>query len=123
MKMYGGVKVQLHTLTSAPDGDEWSTSCPSHFNPNETALSTHMIGGWVGPRASVDMVVKRKKNPFPCQELNSQPTHRLVTIWTKLLWLKKKIKPEHINGRTWDHKSQASEKKRTNSLAVINFYL
>jgi hypothetical protein len=36
MKAYSGSKVQLHAFfTSVLDGGEWSTSCPSHFNPEE----------------------------------------------------------------------------------------
>jgi hypothetical protein len=37
-------------LTSALDGGEWSAS----------RLGTHCIGGWVGPRAGLDAVKKRK---------------------------------------------------------------
>jgi len=33
--------------------------------------STHRIGGWVGPRAALDVVVKRKI-PSPHQQLNSK---------------------------------------------------
>jgi len=40
------------SLTSALDGGEWSASCPGCF--------THRIGGWVSPRASLDMVMRRK---------------------------------------------------------------
>jgi hypothetical protein len=50
----------MHSLTSALAGGEWSVSCPGHFIPRERAPSTCWIGGWVGPRASLDMVVKRK---------------------------------------------------------------
>jgi hypothetical protein len=42
---------------------------PGHFTPVERAPGTHSIGGWVGPRASPDTVVKRKILS-PCQELN-----------------------------------------------------
>jgi hypothetical protein len=31
-----------------------------HFTPGEKAPSTFWIGGWVGPRAVLDAVVKRK---------------------------------------------------------------
>jgi hypothetical protein len=39
-------------LTSALVGGEWSASRPDRF--------THWIGGWVGPRAGLDDVKKRK---------------------------------------------------------------
>jgi len=61
MKMYGTVEVQLHAiLTSPPDGGEWSASCPAHFILRERASGTHLLGGWVGLRASLNLVVKRK---------------------------------------------------------------
>jgi hypothetical protein len=47
-----------HSLTSALDGGEWSSSRPSRFTPRERAPGTQWIGGWVGPRASVDTAVK-----------------------------------------------------------------
>jgi hypothetical protein len=47
-------------LTSALDRDEWSVSLPGRFTPRERASGTHEIGGWVGPRAGVDAVVKKK---------------------------------------------------------------
>jgi hypothetical protein len=40
------VSGQLHALAALP--------------PRETAPDTHWIGGWVGPRAVLDVVVKRK---------------------------------------------------------------
>jgi hypothetical protein len=42
------------------DGDEWSA-----LTPRERAPHTYWIGGWVGPRAGLDVVVKRKI-PIPC---------------------------------------------------------
>jgi len=50
----GDVKVNLHTLTSALDVGEW-LSCSSCFTS-----STHWIGSWLGPRASLDMMEERK---------------------------------------------------------------
>jgi len=47
-------------LTSALDGSEWSALCQSHFNPHPH--HTHCTGGWVGSRARVEAVVKRKKS-------------------------------------------------------------
>jgi hypothetical protein len=49
-----------HYLTSALDGGEWSASRPGRFTPRERAPGTHWIGDWVGPRASLDALVKRK---------------------------------------------------------------
>jgi hypothetical protein len=45
-------------LTSALD-DEWSGSSPGRFTPEEKAPGTHWIGGWMGPRASLDAVEYR----------------------------------------------------------------
>jgi hypothetical protein len=49
-----------HYLTSAVDEGEWSASRPGRFIPKERAPGTHEIGGWVGLRAVMDAVVKRK---------------------------------------------------------------
>jgi hypothetical protein len=58
-----------HSLTSELDGGEWSASRPDRFTPRERAPGTHWIGGWVGPRAVLDAVVKRKI-PSPRRESN-----------------------------------------------------
>jgi hypothetical protein len=61
MKAYVGVDVEIHIfLTSALAGGEWSASRPCCFTPEESAPSTHWIGGWVGPRGGLDDVEKRK---------------------------------------------------------------
>jgi hypothetical protein len=57
-----------HSLTSALDGGEWSASRPGHFTPRKRAPRIRWIGGWVGPRAVLDAVVKRKI-PSPCRTL------------------------------------------------------
>jgi len=54
----------MHSLTSALGAGEWSASHPGSFT-----TSTHWIEGWVGPRAILDVVVKRKI-PSPHQESN-----------------------------------------------------
>jgi len=47
-------------------GGEWLASCPGCCTPGERALVTHWIGGWVGPRTSLNTIVKRK-NPHPAR--------------------------------------------------------
>jgi hypothetical protein len=57
MKAYwgsGGI-APLIFLTSALDGGEWSASRTGRFTPRERAPDTHWIGGWVGPRAGLDV--------------------------------------------------------------------
>jgi hypothetical protein len=65
----------MHFLTLALDGGEWSASRPIHFTPRKRAPGTQWIGGWVGPRAGLDTVSKRKI-PSPCWELD--PDHPIV---------------------------------------------
>jgi hypothetical protein len=71
MKAYwrsGSISV-THSLTSALDGGEWSASLPGRFTPRERAPGIHWIGGWAGPGAVLDAVVKRKI-PGPRRESN-----------------------------------------------------
>jgi hypothetical protein len=58
-----------HSLNSALDGGEWSASRPRRFTSRVRAPGTHWIGGWVGPRAVLNTVVKRKV-PNPRRESN-----------------------------------------------------
>jgi hypothetical protein len=74
-----------YSLTSVLDGGEWSASRPGRFTPTERTPGTHRIGGWVGPRAVLDAVVKRKI-PSPRLESNSrtqivQPVAQRYTDW------------------------------------------
>jgi hypothetical protein len=70
MKTYGGVEVQIHIfLTLALDGGELSTPRSGCFTPGERAPVTHWIGDWVGPRAGLDEVEKRKFMTLPGLEL------------------------------------------------------
>jgi hypothetical protein len=64
-----------HSLTSELDGHEWSASLPDRFTPRERALGTHWIGGWVGPKACLDAVVKRK---IPSSRRESNPRTLIV---------------------------------------------
>jgi hypothetical protein len=74
-----------HSLTSALDGGEWSASRPGRFTPKERVPGTHWKGGWVGPRAVLNAVVKRKipnarreSNP---RTLIVQPVSQRYTDW------------------------------------------
>jgi hypothetical protein len=59
MKTFGGVDAQINvSLKSAPVWGEWSASRPGRFTPVERVIGTHWIGGWVGPRASPDDMVR-----------------------------------------------------------------
>jgi hypothetical protein len=88
----GGRAPLIHSLTSALDGGEWSASRPSRFTSRERAPGTHWIGGWVGTRAVLDPVMKRKI-PSPRRESNPrtpivQPVAQRYTDWaiTALRW-------------------------------------
>jgi hypothetical protein len=71
--MYGGMELQLHSfLISAIDGGEWLVSRSGRFISGETAVGTHWIGGWVGPRAGLEAVVKRRI-PFLVLARNRTP--------------------------------------------------
>jgi hypothetical protein len=65
----------MHSLTSSLDGGEWSASRPGRLTPRERAPGTHLIGGWAGPRAVLDAVVKRK---IPSPRWKSNPRTPLV---------------------------------------------
>jgi hypothetical protein len=68
-------------MTSALDGGEWSASRPSRFTPREGASGTHCIGGWLGPRASRDAMVKREI-PTPLSGLKTSISQLLVQRYT-----------------------------------------
>jgi hypothetical protein len=66
MKEYGGVDVLIHIfLTAALVRGEWSASRPCRFTPGERAPGTHWVWGWVGPRAGLNDVEKRKFLTLP----------------------------------------------------------
>jgi hypothetical protein len=67
------------------EGGLWSASRSGHFIPRERASGTHGIGGWVGPSAVLDALVKRKI-PSHRRESNSrtsivQPLVQRYTDW------------------------------------------
>jgi hypothetical protein len=70
------------SLTSALHGGEWSASRLGRFIPG-TAHGTHWIGGWVGPRAGLDTVSKRKiPSPPPNSNLDHLTTQPVVSHYT-----------------------------------------
>jgi hypothetical protein len=68
--MYWGAEVQLHSLTLALEGGERSASRPDSFKPGVRATRYPLVKGWVGHRAGLDAVAK-KKIPSPCRDLNT----------------------------------------------------
>jgi hypothetical protein len=56
-------------LTSALVAGKWSASRPGRFTPGERTPGTLWIGGWVGPRASLDDLEKGKFLILPGLEL------------------------------------------------------
>jgi hypothetical protein len=71
------VEVQrLAFLTSALDGGEWSASRLGRFTPRERAPDTRWIGGWVGPRRSVE---EKNSHPPPGIEPRSSSGYLFVT--------------------------------------------
>jgi hypothetical protein len=54
MKAYGEVEVYPHASLI------WTLDGARRFAPRKRAPGTHWIGGWVGPRAGLDVVGKRK---------------------------------------------------------------
>jgi len=55
-----------HFFTSPLDGGELA-SRPGRFTQREKVYGNHWIGGWVGPRFGLDVVVKRRI-PSPCRD-------------------------------------------------------
>jgi hypothetical protein len=66
---WGSGSLAPRILDLGTSGGEWSDSRPSRLTPRESAPRTHWIGGWVGARAVLDAVVKRKI-PSPRRERN-----------------------------------------------------
>jgi hypothetical protein len=73
MKTWGRGGIAPPFLTLTLDEGKWSASRPGLFTPGERAPGTHWTGGWVGLRARLDAVEKRKI--FLCRKSNpGRPT-------------------------------------------------
>jgi hypothetical protein len=44
---------------------------PARFTPGESDVGIHLIGGWVGPRARLEYVEKKKSLTLPGLELRT----------------------------------------------------
>jgi hypothetical protein len=71
-------------LPSALNG-EWSASRPGRFTPEKRAPGTHRIGGWMGPRADLDDVEKRKSCPYLLKFILEYFVFISVTILSRLV--------------------------------------
>jgi hypothetical protein len=60
----------MHFLTSALEGSEWSASRSGRSAPRERAPGTNWRGGWVGPKAVLDVAEKRQ---IPSSRRESNP--------------------------------------------------
>jgi hypothetical protein len=86
MKMYWGSGGIVPRLLDLGTGWKWVVSfTPRPLYPQGKSPGTHWIGGWVGPRAILDTVVKRKILS-PHRKSNSrtsiiQPVANCYTDW------------------------------------------
>jgi hypothetical protein len=70
MKTYGGSRFIDRSFLDLGTSWRWVVSfTPRPLNPQGKAPSAHWIGGWVGPRACLDAVERRKFLPLPELEL------------------------------------------------------
>jgi hypothetical protein len=92
MKTYEGVNVLIHIFfTPSLFGGEWSDSRSDRFTTGERVPGTHSIAGWMGPRAGLDDVEKRKFFTLPefelrplCGPARNQSLYRLWICLTTL---------------------------------------
>jgi hypothetical protein len=96
--MWGSGDISPPFLISALDGAKWLASSPSLFNPGEKVPGSHWIGDWVGSRAGVDAMEKRKSCPCrksnPCRPARSPSLYRNLKCTLYMLlteWVKQKM--------------------------------
>jgi len=69
-------------LTSALDGGEWSASRPDRFTSRERDPDAHWLGGWMGPRAGMEAVVRTRTPDHPARKGKSD---RLFVLYAGLV--------------------------------------
>jgi hypothetical protein len=85
--IWGSGSIAQTFLTSELDAGELSAVRPDRFTAEESALGTQPIGGFVGPRAGLDVIEKiRYLFSLPGIEslLLGHPARSLVAILTEL---------------------------------------
>jgi hypothetical protein len=69
-------------LNLAPQRAECSASRCDRRNPDETAIGTNLVGGWLVPREVLDGVEKRQiSSPLPEIELLSSSRTLVEGLW------------------------------------------
>jgi hypothetical protein len=58
--VWGGGGIAPPFLTLVLNEGEWSDSHSCRLTPGETTPCTNFTGGWVGPKAGLDVMEKRK---------------------------------------------------------------
>jgi hypothetical protein len=81
LDIWGSEGIAPPFLISALNWDKWSASRPYRFTLGEIALGTHWLGAWVGPRASLNPVEKRKMLHCRDRTRAVQPVTRRYTDW------------------------------------------
>jgi hypothetical protein len=74
-----------HSLTSALDRGEWLASRTGRSTPRERTPGTNWIRGWVGPRAVLDAVLKRKILSYRRESNPRTPIVQLVAQYIVLV--------------------------------------
>jgi hypothetical protein len=60
MKRFGEFRYTYTILNIGTNGGEWSDSRAGRFTSGKIAPGSYCIGRWVGPRAGLDAINKRK---------------------------------------------------------------
>jgi hypothetical protein len=93
-------------LSSALDKDELSASRSGCFTSMERAAGTYSIGGWVGPRAGLDSVEKRKILHCGNRTRTVQPSLPCSGSKSRCCSVPGRRRPERpVEGARWDQRT------------------